>query len=93
VVVGDEGAADVLSGVEVAPDRRSEREDALGYLDGDSLEGPPAVLFQVKRVGERPQDGQPGGRADEVESPSPEPARMRRAVLLICGTAARRGLL
>ncbi|MFF2515565.1 hypothetical protein [Streptomyces sp. NPDC058086] len=31
----------------VVPDRCAQREDALGAADGNALEGPAAVLFQV----------------------------------------------
>lgn len=46
--VSDQGS-DRLPGLVVVPDRRGEREDALGDADGDALEGPAAVLFQVGR--------------------------------------------
>jgi hypothetical protein len=48
VVVCDQRSGYGGSGLAVVPDRGGHRQDALGDPDGDALEGPPAVFFQVK---------------------------------------------
>jgi hypothetical protein len=48
VVVGDQGAQDRLAGLVVVPDGGGQGQQSLQHPDGDALNGPPAVAFQVE---------------------------------------------
>ena len=48
VVVGDQRTGDRGAGFVVVPDGGGHGQDALGDADGDCLEGPAAVGFQVE---------------------------------------------
>jgi hypothetical protein len=57
VVIGDQRAGDWRADQVVVPDPSCHREHPLGDADSDALEGPSAVLFQVKLPFEGVVDG------------------------------------